>query len=526
MSEAITYNATGKVTEELLRTLFQDAPKYEIEGGKKSKLISGITGILLTGGFNLGKTTDIIKMFEFKCMYQKRYKGIRQIHVGVLRNSNADFVDTLGKSFGYWYEEHTNKNFKHGFRIASQNTRPEITVRFPSLRYIATSDGGVEIKPEIDEDGNEIECEIKYFCYASNQKDDEKKMKGGEFTDTWSNEGNITTRAAHEMLTGRNDRFPPNGATRPIWVMDVNPTHKKSWEYIEYIQNPKKSIRVISYPSPIVFIKDEEGEYSLNGIVGRYEVNPEATIHGEYSYFFNQLTKSENFIKNNILGQYTNVVEGHVVHSSFDPNRHVKKTSIYANQVIGLCVDFGVKCGFVAITVDDDGVVSVVKDGWVDTGFRNLYNSKILAMGDNDKFKDQFEAKDVLFIGDPRTINKKDLINASTSVKLLVDDDFEYTVPRREDGVIVDNIDFRTDTVDEYLENDMIIIDPCCELTIDSFSFGYVKNEITGRPDKIKSGLHAEIMDALQYGLTYIKLGGYLETSDYYYDEDEIHHAY
>ena len=526
MSEKLTYNATGSVTELLLKTIFKDAPVHEMIGDKKGKIISGINGIVLYGGIKLGKTTDILKMFEMKCMYQKPYKGVRQIHVGVLRISNADFVSTLGKSFSYWYEEHNNKNFEYGFRVANQNTRPEITVRFPSLRYKMNDQGGVNVVNETDEHGNSMSCEIVYFCYAANKKDDEKKMKGGEFTDTWANEGNTTSREAKEMLDSRADRYPPNGATRSINIMDLNPTHKKSWEHIAYIQAPQKDVRVIKHDSALRFKPSHSGEHVLRGVIGDYVINEVATVHGDYSYFFNQLGKSETFIINNILGEYTNIVEGVVVHEGFDPSKVVMDIPAAANQTIMVCVDFGVKCGFVMFVQDDEGVMNQIHDGWTDRGFRNLYEGQIKPLLDKH-YSYHVKTKNIVYIGDPRTGRKRDLINASTSVVLIEDDGYEYKVPAREDGAIIDSIDYRIDTVDYYLKNNMLVVAERCELTIDAYSFGYVRDDLTGRPHKVKSGKYAEIMDASQYGLTFVALGGEIEPSTQYHNANEkVYHAY
>lgn len=507
-NDRAVYNASGKVTVELLKTVFKDKPVYEnLENGKTGKILSGYVGIYLYGMMGAGKSTDIIKLIERVCMYQSKYKGKRQIHVGVLRNSNADFIGTLGKSFSFWYDEQPNNNFKYGFRIRNQNTRPEVIVRFPSQRPKKMDDGSMQMVNE------GVDCEIIYFCYAADKKDDEQKMKGGEFTIAWSNEVNIIHREAHEMLASRANRFPPIGATHSFWIADANPKHTKSWEYKLWIKDGgDKRVKVIHYPPAIKFTLNKNGDSKFKGRIGTWDVNPEATVHrSDYGYWFSMLASSDTFIQNNVLGEYADVVEGHVVHSGYDPLYHENKVEFVPEtwQTILIGVDFGVNCGAVFSILTDEGNIKITDEFTSNKGFGNLYKKIKAAL--SNKYQVQFINKNVIFIGDPRTGKKRDLVKNSTSVDLIFKDFSEdhYVVPRNSSGSIIDSIEYRIEIVDQLLKTiGGFMINPSCKQVIEAFSFGYVVDAHTGKPDKRKSGIYSELCDAIQYIATYISLGG------------------
>lgn len=524
------YDATSSVATELINTVFENP--YEIQEQDGNVTRSGYEGIYLYGLMGAGKTTDIIQLFDTVCRYQEPYEGKRRIHVGVLRNSNSDFMLTLGKSFGYWYKEQEKVDFRYGFKIMDANIRPKVVVRFPSWQYGYDDEGNVTSVP----DG--LDCEITYFCYSANDKGDEDKMKGGEFTCVWSNEMNTIPQAAHDMLTARGDRYPPNGATHSFWIGDANPKNKSAWEYQAYINPPNPSVKTIKYPSPLYFSQDSDGTTKYKGKLGEWKIDPSVVVHRsdkqgnpDYKYWLRLTNKSDTFVENNIEGEYSNIREGEVVHDGFNPDRHVSPMALEPNpySTILVCIDFGVKCGAVVMYYDDEGNFRQLKDFISDSGFKFLYRQiKSYLM---NELTSHYNRKKVLFIGDPRTGTKKSFMDNSTSISLILEDFDEdhYVVPRTESGGIMDNIDYRVNTVDEYMKrDDGYIIDPRCTTTIDAFSFGYIKDENTGKPDKKRSGKYAEIADCVQYGMTYIALGGEIATS--YTSSSSsgpaIHHAY
>ena len=529
MSEQI-YNASSSASKELLETVFKYPAVCEVlPDGKKGNIISGYIGVYLYGAMGLGKSTDIIKLFERVCMYQEPYQGVRQIHIGVLRNSNADFMLTLGKSFSFWYQEQESDDFKVGFKIYDKHTRPRVVVRFPSQRPVMDEKGNMAFVNE-KVDGKVMYCELVYFCYSADKKGDEDRMKGGEFTCVWSNEMNTTPQAANDMLTARIDRFPPNGATRAFWIGDANPKHKGAWEYQQYIKNPKRHVKVIQYEAPLRFVLDADGDYRFKGKVGRWEVNPKSLVHRDsYKYWFSMLDKSDAFIENNVLGNYANVKEGEVVHSDYDPDLHVASSPIAVSEAwtLMICIDFGLRCGAELLAQTDEGELRALASFWSDRGFKALYKQiKAYVM---NRYPNHWLHKNLLFVGDPRTGGKRDLIDASTSLQVILDDGFSedhYVVPRNEQGMVVDAIDYRISTVDEYLKyKNAFKIDPSNQLMIDAFSFGYVSDD-QGMPDKRKSDMYAEIMDALQYGVTYISLGGQVDAPYQRSSYGRISHAY
>lgn len=526
------YDASSPVSSELMETVFQHPydVEYHDDGTFTEK---GYEGIYLYGLMSAGKTTDIIQLFDTVCRYQEPYEGKRQIHIGVLRNSNADFMLTLGKSFGYWYEEQEKVNFKYGYKILDANIRPKVIVRFPSWQY-AEKDG--EIVTEYDG----LDCEITYFCYSANDKGDEEKMKGGEFTCIWSNEMNNIPKPAHDMLTGRGDRYPPTGATRAFWIGDANPKNKNAWEYPAYVKPANPTVKVIKYPSPIYFESNDDGNATFKGKIGHWKIDDSVKVHRidrktgkpDYKYWLKMTNKSDTFVQNNVLGEYSDIREGEVVHDGFNPDRHVAKSPLipppYATLLVGL--DFGVKCGATIDYLTDDGDFRRIKDFYSDKGFKALYaNIRTYLINHHNT---HWNRQSVLFIGDPRTGTKKNLIDSSTSIQLIFDDFSEdhYVVPRVDGvGAIVDNIDYRISTVDEALKmTGGFLIDPACELTIDALSFGYVLDELTGKPDKRKSGMYADVMDSGQYTMTYVSLGG--ETTTSYASSSSgssaVYHAY
>ncbi len=524
----IKYDSSSSVSAQLLYTVFQEpAVIHESEDGIE---VTGYSGIYLYGLMGAGKTTDIIKLFERVCMYQEPYDGKRQIHIGVIRNSNADFVNTIGKSFSYWYKEQEKDGFRYGFKIGNAHTRPEVLVRFPSERPVIQSDGSVKMELE------GIDCEIIYFCHAADKKGDIDKMKGGEYTCVWLNEGNLLLEEVHDMGTSRSDRYPPTGATRAFWIMDANPKYKNSWEYRKLVNPGDRNIKVIKYPSPLKFVPDKSGQFVFKGRQGRWDIDRSVKIHRyrrgapDYSYWIKMLSKSDTFIQNNVLGEYADVREGEVVHDGYDPELHVGKrnTEVQHYWTLMVNVDFGLKCGATVMIQNDEGEIRVINGFWTDRGFNSLY--KRIRSWLMNRYPVHWQHKQVLWIGDPRTGRKRDLVNASTSLDLILKDfpEDNYVVPARPDGAIVDDIDYRIQTVDEYLKyRNGFVIDPDCdELVKDAFAFGYVRDERTGKPDKIKSGKYAEIMDSIQYGLTYIALGGDTSTGYAVSGGSSIHHAY
>jgi hypothetical protein len=509
------YNASSSVTQDLYKTVFKDMPpQCEIlPNGKKGKIISGYVGVYLYGAMGLGKSTDIIKLLERVCMYQEAYQGKRQIHVGVLRNSNADFLITLGKSFSYWYKAQTSKNFNYGFFIANANTRPEVIIRFPSER-LKMVNGEVVAVPEVDKDGKQIDCEIVYTCYAADSKDDEQKLKGGEFTIVWANEVNTLLPEAFDMITSRVDRYPPTGATRAFWIADANPRNKGSWEYTALgVDTPVQGIKVIQYEAPLVFIRDMQGDAFFEGRKGRWEVNPKAVIHRDnYTYWFALTNKSDTFVNNNVLGNYTNVVEGVVVHKEFSFEKHVLPApfEIAFYQTLLISCDFGLNCAAVIGVENDTGAIGIKAAFVSNSGFTVLYEQVMSYI--KTYYPVHWRFKNILIIGDPRTAHKGNLVNATTSFEVFKSDfsgDF-FRVPRNEAGAIVDGIDQRIESVETYFKTGKLFIDPDCKLVINALSFGYVENG-TGLPDKKKSGIYADIMDCIQYMVSYRVLGGLID---------------
>ena len=132
-------------------------------------------------------------------------------------------------------------------------------------------------------------------------------------------------------------------------------------------------------------------------------------------------------------------------------------------------------------------------------------------------------SRDGLFIGDPRTGKKQDLMTGTTSKKHIMNARWHYTVPMDLDsGKIVDNRIQRKGALDEALKNKKIRIDPDAIDVIDALSFGAIAND-ENLVDKKKSGKYAEIVDCLEYLCSWDALGG---TPVVEFSNQKITHAY
>ena len=523
----LTWEATSKVTNEFLNTVFNDRPRYEIlDGGIKGDMIGGCDTFLLLGGMGLGKTSDIIKVTEMIGNYQTANdSGVRQMHIGVMRNSNANFINTVGKSFSYWYNEQPNKNFKEGYLITDARTQPKVIVRYPCMQIQLNEETG---DYESYHDGTT--CELIYYCYAVDKAGDEEKFKGGEFTITWSNEGNTTSRESYEMMSSRGDRFPPQGADYPITMIDLNPTHVKSWDYKYFIENPKPNVKVLIYPPPIIPVPDPKSDKTYLGKRVRWTPNPEATIHRrdkqgnpDYSYWFKMTTKSDDFITNNIMGEYLKSIKGRSAYTGFDMDIHVSKKKLRpeAHATLTMPTDFGVMACILICSQNDEGVFYIHECLLSETGFIDLFaDFTEIMLG---KYHIWHPSRNGLFVADPRTGSKRDAMSGTTSRKKIEAAGWSYTVPIDPDsGKIIDNRVQRKESLDQMLKDRKILIDPDCIDVIDALAFGAIAND-ENLMDKKKSGKYSEIIDCLEYLASWNALGGKATEE---YSNQKITHAY
>lgn len=520
-------DASGKVTTEILNTLFYERPEHEIlENGQKGRLIGGTDTIVLYGGFEIGKTVDILIALRMIAQYQTPTNNIRKIKVGVVRESNDAFVEHFASKIEMFDPRMQRKTDVGGFMIYDAKQRAKCKWRFRSS--FPDGNGGFQ------EDGTITEIELHAFSVDS--EPDIQKWRGAEMTVMIFNEGNNQSEYCYDMLSPRNDRFPFDGADYPFVIMDLNPRLTTDWDFKRFIKKKPKGTKVIQYPSPLLWVPDIKGEKTYLGQRGTFIENPEFVSHRKdgYAKWHSMTDGSDQTITNNVLGQYFKGSSGTAVHNSFSADRHIKQIEQprlediivigvdpgYANGfVTGYFIEQEVKPNILGINTTDDlmsamtdkkykKVFRVMDSYFGDGGFHLTWHQIIMPLLNKPDYVDHLQHGRILFIADPRTIKKRSLTDGTMSIDVIEDAGFEVTVPTDERGRVIDDIGLRINTIDRHLKADRLIVDPRNEALITSFVTGYVSKNGGSEPDKKKSGGYAEVMDALQYVLLFEELGG------------------
>lgn len=526
-------DASGVTTTELLNTIFYAKPEYDIlADGTKGRIIAGYDGIMLYGGFGVGKTLDILTALQFVCRYQRPdAQGVRKIKVGVVRESNSAFIENFVSKVEMFNQEYYSKKFVNGFHIYDSNNRAKCIWRFnatyPGENGIFEPDGTV--------------CEIEMHCMAVANAADIKKWKGAEMTVVVFNEMNNYPEHAHDVLSGRKNRYPFNGIDFQFWIGDLNPGLKKDWDYKKFILNTPVGVKVIQYPSPLKWVVDaEEGTHSYMGDRGYFEENLEFKPHRAdgYGYWHSLTAGSDRAICNNVMGEYYDGSSGNAVHQSFSGVRHIALVDApKISDVVVVGVDPGFANGFVVgyftktqpqqaqqdalalglslaevTQLDPVDKFNVMYSYAGDGGWAKTMNMQLMPLMESPQLALHRELNRILIVADPRSISKRALTDGTMTIDSLTNAGFPVTVPTNDVGMVVDDIGRRIEVMEMYLKQaDRLAIHPRNRKVITAFVSGYVTKSDSNEPDKRKSGEYAELMDALQYILLFKDLGGKIE---------------
>ena len=530
-------DASGVTTTELLNTLFYEKPEYDtLEDGTKGRIVKGYDGIMLYGGFGVGKTLDILTALQFVARYQRPNQAKRRkIKVGVVRESNSAFVENFASKIEMFNTERFNKKFEDGFHIYDATNRAKCIWRF-----LATYP---DAKGRFTEDGTM--CEIEMHCMAVSNESDIKKWKGAEMTIIVFNEMNNYSERAHDVLSGRKNRYPFEGIDYQFWIGDLNPGLTKDWDHQKFIAQEPIGTKVIRYEPPLKWEVDEEGgTHTFRGERGRFVENLKFVPHRAdgYGYWHSLTSGTDRSICNNVLGEYFEGSTGEAVHKAFQGGKHLKMVEDpLIEDVIIVGIDPGFANGFVVgyfstvekllspedivgapnmgNSVADVDKFNVLYSFAGDGGWNKTFMEHLLPLFDKPELSMHRELNRVLFIADPRSISKRALTDGTMTIDIIQQAGFTVAVPVSQEGAIVDDIGRRLQTVDKYLkEADRFAVHPRNRKLITAFVSGYVTKRDSNEPDKKKSGEYGDVMDALQYPLLFKELG--CNIGDYIPDVD------
>lgn len=352
-------------------------------------------------------------------------------------------------------------------------------------------------------DGTRVECEFVFMALEG--PEDVKKLLSFELTGAYLNEAREIAWEIVENLIGRVGRYPETikddlgnvtfGPTRKCIIADSNPPRTTHWLY-EKFETGKVPKGWRKFKQPPAVYKDTETD--------TWKLNPEAEnlSHLDASYYEDQLSGSDDFIRVNLGGEYGMSRRGKPVWSKFSESKHVAKEVIQPLRgypiIIGM--DFGLTPASVLMQVTGRGVRILDELPATDEMLEDYLSEYIQPL-----LARKYQGWTVVGSGDPAG-NQRSRHNKRT--------DFDYL---RSAGIkafpaFTNDIVQRLGTVTWFLSRDEgFLISPNCTHLREAMGGGYVLKESKNAGGHVLDvplkNEFSHIADALQYGCLFARFG-------------------
>lgn len=208
-------------------------------------------------------------------------------------------------------------------------------------------------------DGTRVEIEFVFMALEG--PEDVKKLLSFELTGAYLNEAREIVYEIVENLIGRLGRYPETkkdelgnvifGPTRKMLLADSNPPRTTHWLYDKF-ETGSVPLGWKKFKQPPAVIKNTE--------TGKWELNPDAEnlSHLDPTYYQDQLSAGDDFIRVNLGGEYGMSRRGKPVFMKYVESKHVAKEIIQPLRghplIIGM--DFGLTPASVLMQVTGRGV--------------------------------------------------------------------------------------------------------------------------------------------------------------------------
>lgn len=476
----------------------------------------------LTGAVGVGKSwTCIFDLIFHACRAipptQRQHTGERRARIAMLRKTYPRLETTVLRSLSAIF----------------RNTL-KITYGFPIIAEVRV--------PDPYHPGESIDIEFVLLAIGDETNEDElKKLRSLEITSAYVNEVNeYGTPGFLGELLGRCGRFPtaakrvgPSGVLenildkdgRPIGytggkllVADYNKGSIDGWTakwHLNEKQERPEGVAFFDYPSPVLEVRDTEGN-----LVG-FEANPEAATFASkqpagVDYWLDLAKANRNdevYVNSLILNKYGSVRYGTPVFQNFKRDVHVLKSNVVPSRNQGLVIGFdhsGLQPAMSLMQTGHKGIVLldelVAFDTLPDDFLHNVFVPWWHALG--------IPRNQVEIICDPADQRGRSI--DVTMVVALQKLGFVRARPAASSWGRDPTRMIRV--VNEAFARGMLHLNPKMEWTVQACAGAYSYKRLNSNYSALSlspiKNEWSHIADAIQYGVTHIRLGAAPESVD------------
>jgi hypothetical protein len=273
---------------------------------------------VIIGPLGSGKThTTIEKIFKRFNYQPPDANGLRRSRWAAIRNTYPDLRGTTIRDWCEIMPDHLGQ-FK--------DTQP------PVWR------GAWRLK-----DGTKVRAELIFL--AMDRPQDEKKLRGYQFTGVWCNELKELPQRIFQMAFSRTGRYPASADVPQYWsglIGDTNSPDEDHWLYKLAEDDKPANVSVFRQPGGVI----------LDPVNRTFRPNPRAEnlkhLKGGIAYYSRQLELNRDrfdWVNVNLANNYGSVVDGKPVYPEFDDHLHVLSDDSAFEYVPGKTLHIGADFG-------------------------------------------------------------------------------------------------------------------------------------------------------------------------------------
>jgi len=206
--------------------------------------------------------------------------------------------------------------------------------------------------------GDKTRVQAEVYFLALERPEDVGKLKSLELTGAWMNEAGEMAKQVFDMVTQRVGRFPPVKSGGPTWsgvILDTNPPDTDHWWYRMFEEVKPKDFEVFKQPGGLL---ERAGVYLPNPDAENIE-----NLHSGYEYYLRQLaSKSKEWIKVYLLGQYGAVIDGKPVYPEYNDDLHCREIEADPSRELLIGLDYGLTPAAVICQMSPRGQLLVLDE--------------------------------------------------------------------------------------------------------------------------------------------------------------------
>lgn len=458
------------------------------------KLLQGHFAWWLRGPIGSGKTSGICLLMSIIAELQKpNYAGKRKTKFLIVRKSYKNIEESILYTMQDWIP---------GLKIKRGN-RPSAYLN----RKL--------------EDGTSVNAQ--FIFYAMDRAEEAEDLRSTEFTMMWVPEATEVPEEVGEIGAGRVGRFPSpadGGATYSGVIYDSNGPVNDSYLVKKFETQRTPGFATFRQPPALTYELDPNGEYFYEGKRCTFKGNPDAEniehLKNGFAYYFKQLGHSDDMIRRNIFGENGIRYDGKGVYTSeFVDHMHIHDGVIIPEPATTLLIgmDWGFNPACVFGFVDHEGVRICDDLSAADVPLSEFVEDYIMPKLISE-YTHWHNNNQILFIGDPAGRNRESN-RGSKGIAELQDYGFHVTIAPFQD------IERRVNPVKQILKQSRItdgrneprfLVSTSAVEVIEGFQGKYYFEKKRGtdtyRDKPCKDHPHSDIMNALEYMVSWVKYGG------------------